>query len=140
MNSREMRSLMWAEALSMFDEAERLQRQFFRAGCEAAEASWEPPIDVIEVADALVLQVALPGVAEDSIMLGIEAGAVTISALRPFAAGAGAGGARIHRVEIPHGRFRRRVALPNHRLALVEKAYRDGCLTLTFAKRTKETT
>jgi HSP20 family molecular chaperone IbpA len=132
---------MWAEALSMFDDAERLQRQFFRAGREAAEASWEPPIDVIETTGTLVLQVALPGVAEDAIVLGIEPGAITLSALRPFAAGAGAAnGVRIHRVEIPHGRFSRRVALPNHLLDLVEQRYSNGCLTLTFAKRTKETT
>jgi HSP20 family molecular chaperone IbpA len=130
---------MWAEALSMFDDAERLQRRFFRAGHEAAEASWEPPIDVIETAGTLVLQVALPGVDEDAIVLGIEAGAITVSALRPFAAGA-ASGARIHRVEIPYGRFSRRVALPSHLLDLVEQRYSNGCLTLTFAKRTKETT
>jgi HSP20 family protein len=137
MNSRELRNWMWAEALSMFDEAERLQRRFFRAGRETAEASWEPPIDVIETAGALVLQVALPGVAEDSIVLVAEPGAITVSALRPFAAGAG-GGARIHRVEIPHGRFSRRVPLPSHRLELTAKRYADGCLTLTFAKRGKE--
>ena len=137
MNSRELRNWMWAEALSMFDEAERLQRRFFRAGREAAAASWEPPIDVIETAHALVLQIALPGVAEDSIVLVAEPGAITVSALRPFAAGAN-GGARIHRVEIPYGRFSRRIALPQHLLEHVEKRYVDGCLTLTFAKRTKE--
>ena len=48
-------------------------------------------------------------------------------------------GARIHRVEIPYGRFSRRVLLPNHRLELAGRRYADGCLTLTFAKRTKET-
>jgi HSP20 family protein len=138
MNSRDLRSWMWAEALSMFDEAERLQRRFFRAGREAAQASWEPPIDVVETAGALVLQIALPGAAEESIVLVSEPGAITVSALRPFAAGAGSG-ARIHRVEIPYGRFSRRVPLPSHRLELVDKRYADGCLTLTFAKRTKET-
>lgn len=138
MNSRDLRSWMWAEALSMFDEAERLQRRFFRAGQEATQASWEPPIDVIETAGALLLQIALPGVAEDSIVLVSEPGAITISALRPFAAGAGSG-ARIHRVEIPYGRFSRRVPLPSHRLELADQRYADGCLTLTFAKRMKET-
>jgi len=134
-----MRSWMWAEALAMFDEAERLQRRFFRAGRETAQASWEPPIDVVETAGTLVLQIALPGVAEQSIVIVDEPGAITISALRPFAAGAGSA-ARIHRVEIPYGRFSRRVPLPNHRLTLADRRYADGCLTLTFAKRTKETT
>ncbi|MGW8270901.1 MAG: Hsp20/alpha crystallin family protein [Burkholderiales bacterium] len=138
MNSRELRSWMWAEALAMFDEAERLQRRFFRAGRETAQATWEPPIDVIETAGTLVLQIALPGVAEESIVLVDEPGAITICALRPFLAGAGSG-ARIHRVEIPYGRFSRRVPLPNHLLELADRHYADGCLTLTFAKRTKET-
>jgi HSP20 family molecular chaperone IbpA len=138
MNSRQLRSWMWAEALSMFDEAERLQRRFFRAGREAAEASWEPPVDVVETARTLTLQVALPGVAQDSIVLAAEPGAITVSALRPFAAGAGSG-ARIHRVEIPYGRFSRRIALPQQLLELVDRRYVDGCLTLTFAKRRKET-
>jgi len=139
MDSRDLRSWMWAEALAMFDEAERLQRRFFRAGRETAQASWEPPIDVVETAATLVLQIALPGVAEQSIVIVDEPGAITVSALRPFAAGAGSG-ARIHRVEIPYGRFSRRVPLPSHRLALADRQYADGCLTLTFAKRTKETT
>lgn len=138
MNTRDLRNWMWAEALSMFDEAERLQRRFFRIGRESAEACWEPPIDVIETAQALVLQVALPGVAEDSIALTAEPGAITITALRPFAAGAGSA-ARIHRVEIPYGRFSRRIALPQQLLERVEQRYADGCLTLTFAKRNKDT-
>jgi len=121
----------------MFDEAERLQRRFFRAGREASEASWEPPVDVVETAHTLVLQIALPGVAEDSIVLAAEPGAIRVSALRPFAAGASRG-ARIHRVEIPYGRFSRRIALPQQMLELLERRYVDGCLTLTFAKRTKE--
>ncbi len=121
----------------MFDEAERLQRRFFRAGREASEASWEPPVDVVETAHTLLLQIALPGVSEDSIVLTAEPGAIRVSALRPFAAGASSG-ARIHRVEIPYGRFSRRIALPQQLLELVERRYADGCLTLTFAKRTKE--
>ena len=138
MNPQDLRNWMWAEALSMFDEAERLQRRFFRAGREAAEASWEPPIDVIETPHTLVVQVALPGVAEHSIVLAAEPDALVVSALRAFAAGAG-GGARIHRVEIPYGRFTRRIPVPPRLFELVDQRYVDGCLTLTFAKRSKET-
>ena len=54
---------MWSEALSMLDRAERLQRQFFHH----AASAWEPPADIIESADQVYVQVALPGVPADSI-------------------------------------------------------------------------
>lgn len=133
MKSRDLSNVMWTEALSLLEQADRLQRQFFRVGATEAQV-WEPPIDMAETADALMVQIALPGVAADTITIGIETDAVTISALRPFA-GAAASSARIHRVEIPYGRFERRIALPMHVLQLAERRLADGCLTLIFAKR-----
>jgi len=134
MRSRDFHNLMWGEALSLLEQAERLQRQFFRLESARAPApSWEPPIDVIETADALVVEVALPGVVADAVTIGMDAGGVTISALRAFPAREGS--ARIRRVEIPYGRFERRIALPMHALELAGRTLRDGCLTLEFAKR-----
>jgi HSP20 family molecular chaperone IbpA len=124
---------MLGEALSLLDQADRLQRQFFRLASAEAQV-WEPPIDVVETADSVIVHVALPGVKADSIAIGLETNAVTVSALRPFAAAA-PGAARIHRVEIPYGRFQRRVELPMHALQLSGKTLAGGCLTLTFAKR-----
>lgn len=124
---------MWGEALSLLEQAERLQRQFFRVAPSAAVRSWEPPIDVVETGDALQVHVALPGVGADSVAIGIERDAVTISALRPFPACDR--GAHIHRLEIPYGRFERRIALPMHALELNGRTLANGLLTLTFAKR-----
>ena len=41
-------SWMWAEACEMLEQAQRLQRQFFRFG-QAVEAQprWEPPVDIV---------------------------------------------------------------------------------------------
>jgi len=136
MRSRDLHSLMWGEALSLLEQAERLQRQFFRVGASRAARTWEPPVDLIESGDALQVHVALPGVAPGSVGIGIEHDAVTVSALRAFPASEG--GARIHRLEIPYGRFERRIALPMHALELTGRTLADGLLTLTFAKR-KET-
>jgi HSP20 family molecular chaperone IbpA len=134
MRSRDFHNLMWGEALSLLEQAERLQRQFFRLESPRAEAPrWEPPIDVIETADALRVEIALPGVPADALVIGVEPGGVTVTALRPFPAREG--GARIRRVEIPYGRFERHIALPMHALELTGRALRDGCLTLNFAKR-----
>jgi len=133
MRSRDLHSLMWGEALSLLEQAERLQRQFFRVGSSAAVRTWEPPVDLIESGDALRVHVALPGVGTESVAIGLEHDAVTVSALRAFPASEG--GARIHRLEIPYGRFERRIALPMHALELTGRSLANGLLTLTFAKR-----
>ena len=137
---------MWDEALSMLEQAERLQRQFAHFGRgealvargRAAEAGpkWEPPVDIVETADALTVQVALPGVSADSVNVVLEDGAITVTASRAFAAGDR--GVRVHRLEIPFGRFARRVVLPPgiaaRALELVGRNFADGCLILTFRK------
>lgn len=143
---------MWGDALSMLERAERLHRQFARFGAaeqqaaarsgEAANAAraggptWEPPVDIVETADAVSVQVALPGVAAESVNVSLEAGAIQVSATRRFVADDRR--ARIHRMEIPFGRFARRIALPAglaaDALELVGRRLADGCLTLTFRK------
>ena len=124
---------MWSEALSMLDRAERLQRQFFHH----TAASWEPQADITEGAEHVKVQVALPGVAADSITIGLDPGGLTITALRPFPCSADT--VNIHRVEIPYGRFERQIGLPlgdpYAPLELVHKELADGVLTLVFKKK-----
>src|SRR4051812_29568245 len=108
MRSRDIRNYMWGEALQLLEQAERLQNAFSRPN--ESQQSWEPPIDVVETADALFIHVALPGVAGEAIVVGLESDALTVSALRGFPVTSR--GARLHRVEIPYGRFFRRIALP----------------------------
>ena len=132
MRSRDIHNFMWGEALSLLDQAERLQKAFYRPLDAKAERSWEPPVDVVESSDALFVHVALPGVAPDAIVVGLEPDAVTVSAIKGFPMTAR--GARLHRVEIPYGRFFRRVPLPLHRLEPAGRSYIDGCLTLAFRK------
>ena len=67
----------------MLDRAQRLHRQFFTH----AAVAWEPPVDIIEAGDALLVQVALPGVAADTITVALDPGGIIVSALRPFAGG-----------------------------------------------------
>lgn len=147
---------MWGDALSMLERAERLHRQFARFGAaeqpaagrggeaanQAAEAaraggpSWEPPVDIVETVDAVSVQVALPGVLAESVDVTLEPGVINVSASRRFVADDRR--ARIHRMEIPFGRFARRISLPAglaaDALELVGRRLADGCLTLTFRK------
>lgn len=121
---------MWGEALQLLDQAERLQKAFFRPA--ESEESWEPPIDIVETAEALFVHVALPGVSGEAIVVGLESGALTVSAVRGFPVTAR--GARLHRVEIPYGRFFRRIPLPVPSLEPAGRSFIDGCLTLAFRK------
>ena len=121
---------MWGEALQLLEQAERMQKAFFRPA--EADQSWEPPIDVVETSEALFVHVALPGVCPDAIVVGLESDALTVSAVRSFPVTAR--GARLHRVEIPYGRFFRRVPLPIPSLEPAGRSFIDGCLTLAFRK------
>jgi HSP20 family protein len=99
---------MWAHACDVLDRAERLHRQFFRlAGSSRTQAVWEPPVDLFETDDGLVIVVALPGVAADRVEVRREEGAVHVHAERPlpFARSAGA----VRQLEIPYGVYERRI-------------------------------
>jgi HSP20 family protein len=122
---------MWSEALRLLDRADRLHRQFFLAH---EPASWEPPVDVVEGGGELRLQFALPGVSPDALSIAIDPAGLTLHAIRGFPCREP--GAHIHRLEIPYGRFQRRIELPLEGLKLGSKTLQDGILTLTF--RTKE--
>ena len=121
---------MWGGALSLLEEAERLHRQFFRLG-SAASRCWEPPIDVVESEEAMTVFVALPGVPASAVVVHFEPGGITVSGMRRLPASPGM---RIHRIEIPYGRFERRIPLPLTALEPTAQELVDGCLVLTFRK------
>src|SRR5580658_2992309 len=105
MSTRQLEALMWAEACEAMERAERLRRQFFHRG--PAQPSWEAPIDVFDTAEALIVLIALPGVEPDSVNVVLSGGALVVSGER--APPAELHHARILRMEIPHGRFQRRL-------------------------------
>ena len=117
----------------MLERAERLHRHFFTY----AETAWEPPVDIVESPEGLLVQIALPGVAADSIALSIDANGITLSALREFPCRDA--GSHVHRLEIPYGRFERRIGLPladpYAPLELAGKVLKDGVLSLTFTRK-----
>ena len=139
MKSRDLSNLMWGEALSLLEQADRLHRQFCRPAAALAPA-WEPPVDVIETADAIAVHVALPGAVADSVLVDLEPGAITISAHRAFPLDSSESQpAHVHALEIPYGRFQRRIGLPTQALTLTGRKLQDGCLTLTFGKKKEST-
>ena len=134
MRSRDLTPWMWGDALSMLEQAERLHRQFFRA-CRADPNCWEPPIDIVETDSALIVHIALPGVPPGGVVVSFEADGIAVSGMRRLPAQQAA---RIHRLEIPYGRFERHIPLPLHALHPEQPQMADGCLVITLRKR-KET-
>jgi len=124
---------MWAHALELMAEAERMQRQFFRlAASPRAQAVWEPPADVFEDEREVVVVVALPGVPVERVEVTSEAGVLTVRAERrvPLAAARGA----VRQLEIPYGYFERRIALPDAHIEAATREMVDGCLIVRLAK------
>jgi len=118
----------------MIERAEQLHRQFFQPGLAGApRASWEPPIDVFESERQLLIVVALPGVESQDIEISSQPGALLVAGIRRLPASAR--GAAIERLEIPHGRFERRIRLPAERWELDRSALENGCLLLSLVKR-----
>ena len=127
MTYRDPRMWVWTEALELLRGAEKLQRRFFQLG--AAEAPcWEPSVDLYEADAQLTLCVALPGVAADELEVSMESGTIVVRGERAFPVGYQ--GAIIYRLEIPYGRFERRIALPAGQYELVDRRLEQGCLTL----------
>ena len=128
MPRRQIAAMMWADACAAMERAERLRRQFFHHGT----SRWEAPIDVFETADALIILVALPGVELDSIALTLNAGTLTVTGERPLPPELR--DARILRMEIPYGRFERRIELPPVPFQISGRHLSNGCLMLRLQK------
>jgi HSP20 family molecular chaperone IbpA len=123
---------MWAEACALLKQAEQLHRQFFEPSREATRAArWEPPVDILETDRQLTIITALPGVSPDDIRVETQGDTLIIAGVRPLPVAGG--NANILRLEIPYGRFERRLTLSS-RLQLAERKLLDGCLILIFTK------
>ena len=123
---------MWAEAYELMAQAERLHRQFFRlSASERTQASWEPPVDMFEDDDEIVVVVALPGVSADRIEVTTEPGALRVRAERVLPAAARGA---VRHLEIPYGCFERRIALPEIPLQAGTPDLTHGCLIMTLRK------
>jgi HSP20 family molecular chaperone IbpA len=124
---------MWSEACEMLARAERLHREFFRPTRSAGLLpTWEPPVDVLETEHAVLVLIALPGVDAERVEAAIDDGDLVVAGVRVLPRELMT--ATIHRLELPQGRFERRVRLPAGRYAAVGRAMLNGCLVITLEK------
>lgn len=135
MTTDDPRRWMWNEALDLLAQADRLHRELFRPSMPRPQSPrWEPPVDVLETDREVVVVAALPGVADDGVTLAIENASLVIEGERIVPEGLR--NAAVHRLELPQGRFLRRVPLPAGRYDQLRHYAKDGCHVVSLRKLT----
>lgn len=125
---RSVRDVMWSQALAVLARRNQLEQEGFRP----TFGGWEPPMDVLETETELLVVVALPGVRREDMEIIVGGGELLVrgtrrwpSLRRPV---------RVHRVELPHGQFERRLPLPPGAYQLIAEEHTEGCLLLTLRR------
>ncbi|MGB9028196.1 MAG: Hsp20/alpha crystallin family protein, partial [Rhodomicrobium sp.] len=101
---------MWFEAVDRLSRAQRLHQQFFTLNQHMGGPAWEPPVDVLETDTEVLIFFALPGVDPENVEAVIDNGVLFVSGRRVLPEELRT--ALIHQLELPQGRFARRVPLP----------------------------
>jgi HSP20 family molecular chaperone IbpA len=123
---------MLSEAIEALARAERLHRQMFQPPSATRRPAWEPPVDVLETEQEVLIFIALPGVAPDQVETVIEDGTLVVAGRRVLPPQLRT--AVIHRLELPQGRFERRIPLPPGHYDAARRAAGDGCLVISLRK------
>jgi HSP20 family molecular chaperone IbpA len=133
MSTKDPINWMLSNAIETLARAERLHQHFVNLHPLAGtrEPSWEPPIDVLETDREVLILIALPGVDPDEVVAAIDNGVLVVSGHRVLPAELR--NARILRLELPQGRFERRIPLPIGRYTITRFAA-NGCIGLRLSK------
>ncbi len=117
----------------MLARADRMHRQLFQPLRSVKNLpSWEPPADVLETEHQVLVIVALPGVKVDQVEVAIDGSDLVLAGTRTLPRELGM--AVIHRMELPQGRFERRLRLPGGRYKDIRRTSSDGCLVIVLDK------
>jgi HSP20 family molecular chaperone IbpA len=126
------RTWMLTEAVGLLDAAERLQRQFYCIGSSVERPCWELPVDMIGSDEVLGVWVVLPSVSPDRFYVAVDHTTLFVQGERRLFAARTRGA--ILRLDIPYGRFERRICLPNDTYRLVDVQLENGCLRLILER------
>jgi HSP20 family protein len=109
-----------------------------RDGAAEVAGTWEPPVDVYETDDALVLQVELPGVSKDAVNVELHEHTLTFSGERTREPAVTGG--QYRREEGRYGAFQRAFRMPTIvDEAKIQATYTDGVLALRLPKQATAT-
>jgi HSP20 family protein len=108
------------------------------AGATEVTGTWEPPVDIYETDDALVLQVELPGVSKDAVNVELHEHTLRLSGERTREPSITGG--QYQREEGRYGAFQRAFRLPTIvDQAKIQATYKDGVLALRLPKHAAAT-
>jgi HSP20 family protein len=117
----------------MLIQADRLHNQVFRPMPSTRTGpAWEPPVDILETDEEVLVFVALPGVDPARIETVIDGVDLVVSGVRVLPSALRT--AAIHRLELPQGRFERRVGLPAGNYRRIRRSMVDGCVLIALEK------
>lgn len=136
MPQRDLESWMWERANDLLDQVDTLQRHFFQPGGRRLRPTWQPPVDVFETVDALLIIVAIPGVDPSTVEVLLNQGRLVVRGIRSLGNSLpeACQQAVVHRLELPHGLFERSLELTEYEVEAVEKRFVNGCLILSLKK------
>jgi HSP20 family protein len=130
---RDSADWMLSDAIETLQRAERLYRQFFRLYRPAlSQPTWEPPVDMLETEREVLIFVALPGVPPERVEAAILDDALVVAGSRSFPPELRT--ATIHRLELPQGRFERRIGLPPGRYQAIRSFPVNGYVVFSVEK------
>lgn len=98
-------------------------------------AAWEPPADVYETNEALIVRIEIAGMQSEAFDIELTGNVLRISGVRQDPTPAYQQ-QRYYRMEIPSGPFFIEVTLPwiPHHQDAITATYRDGFLTITIPR------
>ena len=136
-----MTFVRWSPSGNFMSVPEEIHHLFHEAfekghghGGTGATGTWEPPVDIYETDDALVLEVELPGVSTDAISVELHEHTLSLSGERTREPAVTGG--QYQREEGRYGAFQRAFRLPTIvDQAKVKATYKNGVLALRLPKR-----
>lgn len=125
-------NMMLSEAMAQLAATEKFCRQLFLlTSLQDGQPCWEPPVDLLETDGDLLVYVVLPGAKADEIDVRIRNGELIIRGRReppPELCHA-----TVIRLELPFGRFERRIPIPPGTYAVKRQTVR-GYLLIRLSK------
>ena len=120
--------------------SDEMFRGFFAVPAGGAGRFWQPPIDIHETDEAVLVKVELAGVKADDLQVSLSPDdrILNVSGSRSESARDREGRTRCHQMEIYFGPFERAVGLPSGiRLDrdAIKASYKDGFLLVTLPKK-----
>jgi HSP20 family protein len=128
------------DIIRYFDDVSALIDDIFETAFPSPFTStyFEPPTNLFETEDKIILIMEIAGVKKEDLSIAIGPTMVLIQGIKQPSQVAQQG-AIFHNLEIPHGKFRKRIYLPYRvKVKTVEVSLKDGILTMEFTKDKKQ--